>query len=309
MLAIESVLAQTHPSVEAVVIDDASTDDTEARVRELDSPRVRYIRQENSGVSMARNRGIENARGRYLMFLDDDDLLAPEGVAHSLEVLESQPDVAITYGNVGVIDTEGTLINPKGFLPLAGGDIFARILVKKTTPVIITWCVRREVFDKIGMFYPWTSSEDFDMSVRMAGSYKFHAIDKTIAFHRVHDTVERRSAMDDREKIIRSGVNHVDMIRKYYEQSGRPHDRLYHRAVSLWYSYTGFHLLKIRDVDGARQYMKLGLRHRPWDRRLLMKLLITSAGKPGVEFFFSFRKRVKSLVGPKLSLKLHRLFD
>lgn len=307
--AIESVLAQTHPSVEVVVVDDASTDDTPARVAALGSPRVRYFRQANAGVSIARNRGIENARGRYLMFLDDDDLLADDAVSHLVEVLEGMPDIGIAYGDCMFMESDGTRIPHQRGLPPASGDLFRKILLKQTTPIIITWCVRREVFDTVGRFQDCKVSEDFDMLIRMSARYRFHAIDRVVAYHRSHDPTGQRSGLAHADMVIASGEDHVGIIRKYYEDSGRPRTRLYHQALSLWYSFTAFHLLKLREIPLARRYMLKGLAHRPWDRRLLMKLVVASMGKGGVESFFAFRRWVKALVGPKLSLKLHRLFD
>jgi glycosyltransferase involved in cell wall biosynthesis len=309
VLAIESALAQTHPSVEVVVVDDASTDDTGERVRALASERVRYFRQENAGVSIARNRGIENTRGRYLMFLDDDDILVPDAVERSLEVLEKNPEIGITYGHCGVIDTDGKIFPGALGLPLLSGDLLRPILLKQATPIIITWCVRRDVFEKVGMFYPWKVSEDFDMMIRISAAYRFHAIESIIAYRREHDPEGQRSSLADPARIIRNGEDHVEIIEKFYRETGRRHDRLYHRALSLWYSYTGFHLLKLRAVELSRKYMLKGLRHRPWDRRLLTKMSVVSFGQGGVDSYFRLRRIVKAIVGPRLSLKLHRLLD
>ena len=73
--AIASALAQTHTPVEVVVVDDGSTDDTAAVTARF--PGVRYVRQENAGLSAARNTGLGKSRGAYLAFLDADDVLLP----------------------------------------------------------------------------------------------------------------------------------------------------------------------------------------------------------------------------------------
>jgi glycosyltransferase involved in cell wall biosynthesis len=79
--SIESVLKQTHADLEAVVIDDASTDETEKSVKNFDDPRIRYERlKKNCGVHMARNRGLEISRGEFVVFFDSDDELFPQAL-------------------------------------------------------------------------------------------------------------------------------------------------------------------------------------------------------------------------------------
>jgi O-antigen biosynthesis protein len=90
--AIASVLAQTLTDFELLVVDDASPDDTAARVAAFTDTRLRYLRQPtNQGVSMARNRGIAEARGRYIAFLDDDDRMPHTFLADVAEALTSAP--------------------------------------------------------------------------------------------------------------------------------------------------------------------------------------------------------------------------
>ena len=90
--ALESVFAQTHPAVEAVVVNDGSPDDTDAVARGYGA-RIRYVSQANAGLPAARNAGITASTGRYLLFLDSDDLLPPSAIAHAVEALAGR-DVA-----------------------------------------------------------------------------------------------------------------------------------------------------------------------------------------------------------------------
>jgi glycosyltransferase involved in cell wall biosynthesis len=89
--AIDSVLAQTYPHVEVIVVNDGSPDDTEA-VAQGYGERIRYVARPNGGISAARNSGIAVARGAYLKFLDSDDYLHPEQIARQMEALAGRDD-------------------------------------------------------------------------------------------------------------------------------------------------------------------------------------------------------------------------
>ncbi len=93
--AIDSVLAQTVSDYEIVVVDDGSTDDTAEIAARY--PQVRYLRQENAGVGAARERGRLAARGRYLAFIDADDLWHPRKLEKQLAYLEAHPDCRIVF--------------------------------------------------------------------------------------------------------------------------------------------------------------------------------------------------------------------
>jgi glycosyltransferase involved in cell wall biosynthesis len=97
--AIESVLAQTHPAVELIVVDDGSTDRS-GEVADAYGDRVVCIRQENGGMAAARNRAIPEAHGSYLSFLDADDRFPPDKLRRQLAVFEAEPGLEVVYGHV-----------------------------------------------------------------------------------------------------------------------------------------------------------------------------------------------------------------
>ena len=93
--AIASALGQSYGDVEVIVVDDGSTDKTREVVEQIGDPRLRYVYQENQGLSAARNTGIRHACGTYLSYLDSDDLFLPEKVALLLAVMEERPEVGL----------------------------------------------------------------------------------------------------------------------------------------------------------------------------------------------------------------------
>jgi glycosyltransferase involved in cell wall biosynthesis len=141
--AIDSVLAQTHPRLELIVVDDGSTDRT-AAVAESYGGSVRCIRQENGGMAAARNRAIPEARGSYLAFLDADDRFPPDKLRSQLAVFEQDPELDVVYGHV----TE--FVSPDL-------DEAARALLRPPRhdvpwPTPNLMLVKRESFDRVGLF-------------------------------------------------------------------------------------------------------------------------------------------------------------
>jgi len=95
--AIDSVLNQTYPNIELIIIDDGSTDGTGSLLRQRYGQRIHYIYQENKGRSEARNHGIRLATGKYIAFLDSDDIWKPNKLAQQLEFMQSNPQYGLTH--------------------------------------------------------------------------------------------------------------------------------------------------------------------------------------------------------------------
>jgi glycosyl transferase family 2 len=116
--AIESVLAQTYPHFEIVVVDDGSTDNTSEVASRY--PRVRCIRQENRGLAGARNTGIRQSNGGYLVFLDADDRLLPEALEAGLRHLKERPECAFVSGHCRFIGVDGSSLPTPPQTPIEG---------------------------------------------------------------------------------------------------------------------------------------------------------------------------------------------
>lgn len=104
--AIDSVLAQTHPRHEVIVVDDGSSDGAGEIVKRY--PMVRYLRQDNLGVSSARNRGMAVCGGDYVVFLDADDRLLPNALEVGLEYFQAHPEAALVFGRCRLIGPDGS---------------------------------------------------------------------------------------------------------------------------------------------------------------------------------------------------------
>lgn len=180
--AIESVVAQTYPHVEAVIIDDGSADNTEAVVNEYDG--VRCVRQENAGLAGARNTGIRHTVGPFLVFLDADDRLLPEAIQTGLECFRHDPAAAFVYGSSRWVGTDGSPV----FTPeqLCSDEPYLALLeMCGIIPGAVMF--RRAVFDGGRGFDPSVdASADWDMYLTVARELPVRCHGRTVLEYRRH---------------------------------------------------------------------------------------------------------------------------
>ena len=136
--AVDSVLAQDHRSLEVIVVDDGSTDDTAGRMRDRygHDSRVVYLRQPNGGVCVARNTGMARARGEFIAMLDSDDAWLPGKLRAQVAAFRKHPELSLVWTDMAEVNPEGEIFSPKylrrfystyRFFPRPS-DLFAREL-------------------------------------------------------------------------------------------------------------------------------------------------------------------------------------
>lgn len=173
--AIASVVAQSQPCCELIVIDDGSTDGTTSLVKRLTanaSIPIRLLYQENQGAAAARNSGIRLARGQLLAFLDSDDWWLPHKLSLQGAAMQANPQALIAHTRE-IWFRHGQRVNQKKKHDPPAGDIFAASL-RMCVVGMSTVMVRRKVFDRYGMF---TESlpccEDYDLWLRVGSRESF----------------------------------------------------------------------------------------------------------------------------------------
>lgn len=185
--AIESVLAQTYQDWELIIVDDGSTDETRCfvqRYREQDS-RVRYVYRQNGGLPAARNTGLRIARGRYVAFLDDDDLLLPSKLEHQVHVLKTRRELGFVYAPV--IEVHDNRPTTK-LLPTRLGRTMAE-LFEGSVPQVHSALVRRSSLDVVGEFSErLRHCHDYDLWLRLASRFPFDYLTQTVGICRRHRT-------------------------------------------------------------------------------------------------------------------------
>jgi len=195
--AIESVLAQSHPLVECIVVDDGSTDQT-AEVAGRYGDRVRYLHQENAERSAARNNGLSRATGDYVCFLDADDYLAPDKIAEQLAFLEAHPEYDAVYSRVCYFQDGNVRSFYSVKRPTPSGELLSKLIYTNFITIHAP-LIRTKVARRAGGFDPaLTRYEDWEFFLRLSAlGARFGFVDRTNAYVRMHaaNTVGDRVGM------------------------------------------------------------------------------------------------------------------
>jgi glycosyltransferase involved in cell wall biosynthesis len=199
--AVDSVLSQTYDDFELIVVDDGSTDKTKKMLQDY-GQRLTYIFQENRGVGTARNRGIAEAKGELISFLDSDDLWKRDKLSIQTDLMKSQKGVMISFTDEIWI-RKGVRVNPMKKHQKHSGRIYEKCL-----PLCIispsSVMIRRELFDTVGLFDETLSvCEDYDLWLRISSRYPVFFIDKKLIVKRGGhpDQLSNRSWGNDRFRV------------------------------------------------------------------------------------------------------------
>jgi glycosyltransferase involved in cell wall biosynthesis len=203
--AIESALTQSHSPFEIIVVDDGSTDDTQAVVARYTGPRVRCVHQQNAGLSAARNTGIREARFPYVAFLDADDEWRPDFLAACIAAFQKLGgEFGIVACGAERIDAAGAPLDTKTFSLDGDFEITARDLIVRTRFMPSAVVARRDIFQRCGFFdTTLRSSEDRDMWIRAAARWRIHFIGKILVRVRKHSANMSRNAGRMKQNIRR----------------------------------------------------------------------------------------------------------
>lgn len=180
--ALDSIFNQTFKDYEILIIDDASTDNTEQVIKELNHPKVKYLKLEkNSGQCIARNFGAKRAQGKFIAFLDSDDEWLPKKLESQLKIFNEGSDrLGAVYGysyQKDVIKDE-TGLSDSGYFR---GDIFGEVLTGFCPPTPSLFVVKRSAFESVSGFdESLVTFVDLDLWLRISEKYDFDYVEEPV---------------------------------------------------------------------------------------------------------------------------------
>jgi len=185
---IESIINQTYKNYEIIVIDDGSSIDIPKIISKY-MDKIIYLRQENSGISNARNKGISISKGDWIAILDHDDTWSPDKLERQIKLIEDDTSLGLVYSNADIINKDGYIIK-KYFDECKPykGMVFKEYFCNNFTPAS-TVMISKKVLNDVGLSSPnYKMIPDYELFSRVIRKYKIDFVDVPLAKIRKHDT-------------------------------------------------------------------------------------------------------------------------
>ena len=251
---VESVRRQTFRDFEIIVVNDGATDGTEEW---LDAQQdLRHLDQENSGIARSRNNGAAAARGRWLAFLDHDDLWAPEKLQIQTEFIEEHPDVALVAARHVRL---GRKTPSKARRKWITGDLFVKVFSESfihTSSVMI----RKDVFDAIGGFPPqYRFADEFDVWLKISASYPIAYVSDPLVFIRLYESNTSHNRIGVR-------TDTYDILMKNYDPDRIP-IRIFLKTMSDHDISFGRAYVRAGERSEALKWFAQSVERTPWRLR------------------------------------------
>ncbi len=273
-VAIDSVLAQDFQDYELVIVDDGSTDDTPNVAGGYTDSRIRYIRKpKNEGRSPTRNRAISEARGEFVLWMADDDLLSPGLLTLYDGILREEPHIDVIYGKLQLFDHDSgkdlNLFTPNDWTG-RDADVVGAKLYGSCVPDGGT-ATRRRIYQHVGpgpYDDEFVRAQDYELWTRIVGQARFRFVDEVVYRYRKHSGGTSWGEFIDLtldSKIIRRHLNRHPIKRLFssldWRQDGLALNQSYLRIAKNLQMY-GDHLNAIRFLDAI-------IGHESWPEAML----------------------------------------
>jgi glycosyltransferase involved in cell wall biosynthesis len=280
--SIESVLAQTDRDFELLIVDDGSTDGSLAVARSYSDPRVRVLVEPHRGIGPTHNVGMQAARGRYIAFLDADDIWARGKLAAQCELLDRCPDIGLVYTRYGVIAADGR-VTSRGYswlTPKPSGAILRQLLEGNVIGTMSSICFRRDLVEDQQLRFDDTEtySDDWHFYLRVAARTRVHYLPRTLAYHRQHARNTSGHVPTLMAQTLRTGRFGLDLARQQLGFAEPELRRIERRVLAYAEALVGREYLKAGNRALARAHAARSLSLQPWNIRGTVLYLLASIG-------------------------------
>lgn len=274
--AIESILGQTYRDFEVIVVDDGSTDKTPEIVASLQDERVHYIYQQNAERAVARNRGIAEAKGEYLAFLDADDQWLERKLEKQLALFENNQEIGLVYCDLYYFDslTDKDIAQySRKYSKLHRGMVLPELLrfcfIQSPTPMI-----RRSVLEDREWFDPELPPiEDWDLWLRITAKSLVNFVPEPLARYRFHDYLDnwRKSP----EALLTKTLRIYNKLSALFPEESQRRKSSFARGRALGYYNYGLALMLNGKFEKARQGLFRSLKLDPMFLKVYIRILQT----------------------------------
>lgn len=271
---INSVIEQTFTDWELIIINDGSQDNTLEIIQSISDLRIKVFSYPNAGLANSRNRGISQAQGEFIAFLDADDLWTKDKLEKQLVALQAHPQASVAYSWTDYIDNVGQFLYP-GSHTTINGDAYPRLLVNNFLESGSNPLIRHQALEEVGGFdSSINSTADWDMYLRLAAKYEFIAVPDVQVFYRISS--DSMSA-----GIVNMEAQSRTVIERGFNQAPASLQYLKKRSLSKLYEYLIYRSLSGNPQRGhffqAAYYLWQVISHEPnvlWRRTRLISILL-----------------------------------
>lgn len=208
--SIDSVLQQTYRDYELIIVDDGSTDNTEAEISKFKEKRIKFIRQSHSGLpAKVRNKGIKIATRRFIAFFDGDDIWYPNKLERCLEILNKDPTIDILCHDLSFMRANDEKVFRRSFFGPYQDDLYSQLLLKGNALATTSTIMKRSIFSEDKYSFSEDNKlftvEDYDLWFRLAKSKKYHFfyLPEMLGVHRVFkDSVSLANIEKNAENLL-----------------------------------------------------------------------------------------------------------
>ncbi len=262
---VDSILAQSFTDWELILVDDGSTDDTAAVCRSYQDPRVRYLRQENAGHAVARNRGFQGARGEYVAFLDHDDRWLPEKLALQVAHLDAHPHHGVVYGQWERINETGEVVGAGDDAHYQGEVLHDLLREGQFLWTMSLPMMRMEMVRQVGGFDPaMDTSDDHDLFLKLAQVTQFGFVPERVLQYNVGN-----GAQQSRQKLRlmrahwRCLMRHLPLAKSLTDPERSAIRRRWRAEYGGWCRDFAWHSLRDGDASRAWEHYRAALEFQP----------------------------------------------